>query len=173
MRATVRAAGITSKRRTRTGVVAARVGALTLSLGVAALAGAFFAGPVSAETNGAAEDPPCPLPAPLCASPDPTPSDTGEPEPTDTGEPSPTSKPSNVVTRPGGGGGNGGGGGSNNGGSNSGGSNTGGSNSGPSLPTTGAEAGLIAGTGAALVGGGAALMLVARRRKAAAADDEN
>lgn len=184
MRALVRAAGITSTHRTRTGVVATKVGALAFGVGLTMLAGAFFAGPALAQQGALApqgvvmdhedghgeEPPPCgELPLPPCdgESPTPIPTDTGEPPvdpPTDT---PPTAKPSNVKTKPPADGGNGGSGG--NQGGNSGGGGGGVNNDGPQLPATGAEAGLLAGLGAALVGGGAALVVLARRRRAALA----
>jgi LPXTG-motif cell wall-anchored protein len=190
MRATVRAAGIT-KRRTRTGVAAGRFGALTLGLGLAMLAGGFFAGPALAEQGTRVpsgfvlghedghddEEPPAcgEDPLPPCQTETPPPPDP--PAPTDTGEPpveppptnEPTAKPSNVKTKPPaddgkGGSDNTGGNQGNNGGS--GGSSE---NDGPQLPATGIEAGLLAGMGAALVGGGVALVVLARRRRAALA----
>jgi LPXTG-motif cell wall-anchored protein len=180
MRALVRAAGITNKHKTK-------VGTLALGVGLTMLAGAFFAGPALAQQgslapqgvvmdheDGHGEEPPAcgDLPLPPCDGETPTP-----PVPTDTGEPPvdpptdtpPTAKPSNVKTKPpadGGGGGNGGGG---NQGGNNGGGGGGVNNDGPQLPATGAEAGLLAGLGAALVGGGAALVVLARRRRAALA----
>ncbi len=182
MRASVRAAGVTSKHRTRTGVVATKIGALAFGVGLTVLAGAFFAGPALAQQgaapqgvvmdheDGHSDEPPAcgPLPLPPCddESPTPIPTDTGTPPvdpPTDT---PPTAKPSNVKTKPPADGGNGGGGDQ---GGNSGGGGGGVNNDGPQLPATGAEAGLLAGLGAALVGGGAALVVLARRRRAALA----
>ncbi|MQA26443.1 MAG: LPXTG cell wall anchor domain-containing protein [Micromonosporaceae bacterium] len=198
MRATVRAAGIAGKRKTRTGIVATRVGALALATGVVALSGAFFAGPAAAGDEGSAvqlellgqpaqlpaEDPESEDPGaqdegddgtppvdcdqvpapPFCDEEptDPPPSDdpTDPPEPTGDPTKTKTPKPSNVVTRPGNPGNGGGNGAGNQGGGNSGG--------GGELPKTGLEVGLLAGTGAALIGGGATLVLMARRRKAAA-----
>jgi LPXTG-motif cell wall-anchored protein len=186
MRGSVRAAGITSKRRTRTGVVATKVGALAFGLGLTMLAGAFFAGPALAQQGAQAprgvvmdhedghgdEPPPCgDLPLPPCddESPTPIPTDTGEP-PVDPPTTQPPVTPSNVKTKPPADGGNGGGG--NGGGGDQGGNSGGGGsydNDGPQLPATGAEAGLLAGMGAALVGGGVALVVLARRRRAALA----
>ncbi len=191
MRATVRAASITTRRRTRAGVAVTRTGALAFSVAVAALAGAFFAGPAIADGHSPVapmdnhvtvvpvdhrdddndKPPGCPdevpIPVPPCGG-DPEPTDPEptepEPEPTEPDDPEePTSEPSNVVTKPGGGG-NGGGNG-NDGDSGSGGSE-------PQLPVTGAEVGVLAATGAALVGGGAALMVASRRRKAAVASGD-
>jgi LPXTG-motif cell wall-anchored protein len=190
MRATVRAAGIT-KRKTRTGVAVTRLGALALGLGLTMLAGAFFTGPALAQQGtqvprGVVMDhedghdgevpPPCgEPPLPSCNTetpPPPDPTDTGEPPvdpPVDPPTNEPTAKPSNVKTKPPSDGGGGGGGGNN--GGNQGGGGNGGSvdTDGPQLPATGAEAGLLAGLGAALVGGGAALVVLARRRRAALA----
>jgi len=185
MRALVRAAGITSKHRTRTGVVATKVGALAFGVGLTMLAGAFFAGPALAQQGALpqgvvmdhgddhSDDPPAcgPMPLPPCDDdptppPPTTPTDPTDPPvdpPTDT---PPTAKPSNEKPKPPADGGNGGGGGDQGGNSGGGG---GGTNEGPQLPATGAEAGLLAGLGAALVGGGAALVVLARRRRAALA----